>query len=136
MVSFSFVIGIALLIIGIHGLANFSIPQALLGVIGLSQATYIGGKVTAPTGFGDLDTKLTAVRAAQDAFLKATSARWVQPANTDQEKLDRMQAARVDGRDQYLAFRALVCPAYEMFKTLFKNRLPDADANLEPDPTC
>jgi hypothetical protein len=136
MVSFSFVIGIALLIIGVHGLANFSVPDALLGVIGLSQATYIGGKITAPTGFGDLDTKLTAVRAAQDAFLKATSARWVQPAKTDVEKEVRLQNARVDGRDQYLAFRALVCPAYEMFRTLFAPEVRPANPNLEPDPIC
>jgi hypothetical protein len=40
MVSFSFVIGVSLLMIGLTGLANFSIPASLLGVIGLSQVTY------------------------------------------------------------------------------------------------
>jgi hypothetical protein len=134
MVSFSFVIGIALLIIGVNGLANFSIPTALLGVIGLSQVTYLGGKISAPATFSQLDDKLTAARKAQDDFLKATSPRWVTPAITAAEKAARLQAARLDGRDTYLAFRSLICPAYEMFKTLYTSR--GQQPNLEPDPTC
>ena len=134
MVSFSFVIGIALLIIGVNGLANFSIPTALLGVIGLSQVTYLGGKISAPATFSQLDDKLTAARKAQDDFLKATSPRWVTPAITAAEKAARLQAARLDGRDTYLAFRSLICPAYEMFETLYTSR--GQQPNLEPDPTC
>ena len=68
MLSFSFVVGIALLMTGLSGLANFTIPMALLGVIGLSQVTYVGGKIVAPTKFGDLDSKLTELRKAQEDF--------------------------------------------------------------------
>jgi hypothetical protein len=138
MVSFSFVIGIALLAIGIHGLADFSIPSSLLGVIGLSQATYLGGKITAPTGFGDLDAKLTAVRAAQHDFLQASASIWVQPvpapSPTPVAPPAPLDLAKAAHPQEYSKFKELVCPAYEMFKTLFKARLPNP--NLEPDPTC
>ena len=60
----------------------------------------------------------------------------MQPAVTPAEKAAQLQNARIDGREQYLAFRALVCPAYEMFKTLFAPKMRPDNANLEPDPTC
>ncbi len=129
MVSFSFVIGISLLMIGLNGLANFSIPQTLLGVIGLSQAAYIGGKIVAPITFGDLDKKLAELRKAQDDFLAATADKWVPPTAPRSAQL---AAAQADNRAKYIQFQALVGPAYTMFAELFtdKGALP----NLEPDP--
>lgn len=64
MVSFSFVIGVSLLMIGLTGLANFTIPTSLLGIIGLSQVTYIGGKITPRDIFR---SRCAAHRAAQGA---------------------------------------------------------------------
>jgi hypothetical protein len=93
-VSFSFVIGISLLMVGLSGLANFTIPESLLGVIGLSQATYIGGKIAAPATFSGLDAKLTDLRKAQADFLAATADKWV--PLTDPKKTAR----RREGRQQ------------------------------------
>jgi hypothetical protein len=104
MVSFSFVIGTALLMVGLNGLADFTIPQTLLGLIGLSQATYIGGKIVTPTNFADLDTQLTELRKAQDDFLAATADKWITPPTPPATALD---AAKADNRAAYLKFKAL-----------------------------
>ncbi len=132
-VSFSFVIGIALLMVGLSGLANFTIPESLLGVIGLSQATYIGGKIAAPATFSGLDAKLTDLRKAQADFLGATADKWVPPTNPGtQARKDQLTAAKADNKAKYVAFQTLVGPAKEMFDALFKVR--GDHPNLEPDP--
>lgn len=133
MLSFSFVIGVALLMTGLSGLAIFTIPTALLGVIGLSQATYIGGKIAVPVTFGDLDNKLTELRKAQDEFLAATADKWVPPTKPDTpERAAQLAAAEADNRAKYLKFQSLVGPAYTMFAELFVAK--GAAPNLEPDP--
>jgi hypothetical protein len=134
MLSFSFVVGIALLMTGLTGLANFAIPTALLGVIGLSQATYIGGKIATPARFGDLDGKLTELRKSQEDFLTSTADKWVPltPAGTAPARTAQLAAAETDNRAKYLAFKALVGPAYAMFSELFVAK--GATPNLEPDP--
>jgi len=133
MLSFSFVVGVALLMTGLSGLANFAIPTALLGVIGLSQAAYIGGKVVAPTSFGDLDSKLTELRKAQEDFLAATADKWVPltAAGTPQ-RAAQLTAAEGDNRANYLKFQALVGPAYTMFSELFVDK--GATPNFDPGP--
>jgi hypothetical protein len=133
MVSFSFVIGIALLMVGLSGLANFTVPESLLGVIGLSQATYIGGKIAAPANFSGLDAKVTDLRKAQADFLGATADKWVPPTDPGtQARTDQLTAARADNKAKYVAFQTLVGPAKEMFDELFKVR--GGNPNLEPDP--
>jgi hypothetical protein len=133
MVSFSFVIGIALLMVGLSGLANFTVPESLLGVIGLSQATYIGGKIAAPATFSGLDAKLTDLRKAQADFLGATADKWVPPTDPDtQAHKDQLTAAKADNKAKYVAFQTLVGPAKEMFDALFK--VTGDNPDLEPDP--
>jgi hypothetical protein len=133
MLSFSLVIGVALLMTGLSGLANFSIPTALLGVIGLSQATYLGGKIAAPATFGDLDNKLAELRKAQDDFLAATADKWVPPTKPGTpERAAQLAAAEADNRAKYCKFQALVGPAYTMFSELFVDR--GANPSLEPEP--
>jgi hypothetical protein len=137
MVSFSFVVGISLLFLGLDGLASFTIPPSLLAVIGLSQVGYVGGKIVAPGNMGDLDKKLTDLRKAQDDFLAATADKWVPPtAPGTSERKAQLTAAGADNRAKYVAFRQLVCPAYTMFGELFEVKNNRAAANLEPDPTC
>ena len=116
MLGFSFVIGVSLLLIGVGGLSNYTIPQALLGVIGLSQVTYIGGKIVTPSTFGDLDEKLTALRKLETDFLVATAAQWTGPAPPGG---DRLAAARAADPADYMKFMAAVEPAWIMFQVLF-----------------
>jgi hypothetical protein len=115
MLGFSFVIGISLLMVGANALAGFTIPPALLGVIGLSQATYIGGTIITPSTFGDLDDKLTALRKAETDFLTATASVWTTPAPAG----GYLAAAVKAKPDDYMKFKALVHPAWIMFTELF-----------------
>jgi hypothetical protein len=65
---FSLAVGGALLIGGITQLSSFEIPQTLLGILGLSQAVYIGGKLVTPTTMADLNKSLDDLRAAETTF--------------------------------------------------------------------
>lgn len=62
---FSLVVGAALIIGGITQLASFEIPQALLGILGLSQVVYIGGKLVTPTTMADLNKALGDMRSLE-----------------------------------------------------------------------
>ncbi len=128
MLSFSFVIGVSLFLIGINGVAKFEIPQALLALIGLSQATYLGGKVVSAGSVGALDDKLSALRKAEEDFIAATAVAW-DAANAPAAQLARAKAAQPA---LYMKFKTLAETTYEMFKELFVDRPPNP--NLEPGP--
>jgi hypothetical protein len=66
---FSLVVGGALLFTGLFGLADFQLPPALVGLLGLSQVVYLGGKVVSRPETAELDRAITALRrnAAQAA---------------------------------------------------------------------
>ncbi len=68
---FSFVVGGALVIDGLRDLESFSIPQALLGVLGLSQVVYIGGKLVTPPSCSELNVATTALRQLERDFVAA-----------------------------------------------------------------
>jgi hypothetical protein len=59
---FSLVVGSALLAAGINELASFTIPETLLGVLGLSQVVYVAGKLVAPPSSADLYASTKALR--------------------------------------------------------------------------
>jgi hypothetical protein len=65
MLVFSLIVGAALLLSGLSGLEDFSIPDSLLGVLGLSQVVYVGGKAVGPPSWTELDKKLTELREAE-----------------------------------------------------------------------
>jgi hypothetical protein len=65
---FSLAVGVALLIGGVTQLSAFEIPQTLLGILGLSQAVYIGGKLVTPTTMADLNKSLDDLRSAEIKF--------------------------------------------------------------------
>src|SRR4029077_13637142 len=71
MLIFSLVVGVALLQVGFTDLSAFTIPAALLAVLGLSQALYVGGKLVASPACGDLDKALTELRNRETAFVEA-----------------------------------------------------------------
>lgn len=59
---FSLVVGLALIAAGVTQLSTFAIPDTVLGIVGLSQAVYIGGKLVTPTNMSDLNTAIADLR--------------------------------------------------------------------------
>jgi hypothetical protein len=72
---FSLTVGGALLVNGVNELASFTIPQTLLGILGLSQIVYIGGKVVSTSAVADLDAAVTSLRASEKTYTDATTAK-------------------------------------------------------------
>jgi hypothetical protein len=68
MLVFSLVVGGALLSTGLTDLASFEVPTTLLGILGLSQVVYVGGKLVAPTSIADLDKAVTNLRELERDF--------------------------------------------------------------------
>jgi len=68
-VAFSMVVGAALLHIGLTDLSSFIVPPALLGLLGLSQATYVAGKIAGPNDIDELDKAIHALRGCEEAFV-------------------------------------------------------------------
>ena len=66
---FSLTVGGALLVGGVNELASFSIPESLLGILGLSQAVYVGGKLVSKSPVGELDTALDELRTLEKKFV-------------------------------------------------------------------
>jgi hypothetical protein len=65
---FSLVVGGALIIGGVTQLSSFEIPQTLLGILGLSQIVYIGGKMVTPTSMADLNKLIGDLRDAERKY--------------------------------------------------------------------
>jgi hypothetical protein len=74
MAIFSVVVAFGLISTNATGLATFEIPDQLLGLLGLSQAIFIGGKAVEKSSFSELDEKLTKVRQAGVAYRDAAHA--------------------------------------------------------------
>lgn len=68
---FSLVVAGALIIGGVTQLSSFEIPQTLLGILGLSQVVYIGGKMVTPTSMADLNKSIDDLRQAEKKFRAA-----------------------------------------------------------------
>lgn len=92
---FSLAVGGALIIGGVTQLSSFEIPQTLLGILGLSQVVYIGGKLVTPTSMADLNKSIADLRAAEAKFRSAaiTANNGVLPASTQEAIVPASQAA-------------------------------------------
>lgn len=62
MFAFSLIVGLSLVFTGRANLAEFEIPDTLLGVLGLSNVVYIGGKAVGPATFDEINKALDALR--------------------------------------------------------------------------
>jgi hypothetical protein len=71
---FSLAVGVALIVGGVIQLSSFTIPETLLGILGLSQAVYIGGKLVTPTSMADLNKAIADLRDMETKFRNALSA--------------------------------------------------------------
>ena len=120
MICFSVVVGIALIGAGtqLNDLSSFSVPEALLGILGLSQVVYVAGKLVAPPSISDLDTQITALQAAEKKLrdtidLSAPNFPGANVVNWSTD--DKLGAAKVAYSD-YLA-------TWEKTKTMFETTL-------------
>jgi hypothetical protein len=70
-IIFSVTVAAALISSGATNLATFSVPSALLGILGLSQVVYVGGILVRPPAVSDLDDALTKLRLAGETVAAA-----------------------------------------------------------------
>jgi hypothetical protein len=111
-----FSIGVAceILVDGASQLETFSVPPAVLGVLGLSQVVYVGGVLVKPPSESDLDDALTKLR----GFGETVAAAKTQKTDTDKDgKLlgvqveDRLVAQ--NAQRQYDDLAKLIVPMIE-----------------------
>ena len=129
---FSLVIGVALLYFAAFGadiqdLADFKIPAEYLGLIGLSQAVYVGGKAVGPNTKSDLDKKLNEVRKLETEFMKAADKAWAASGSRDEHNLE---TARKAAPEEYRAYRARAEEAATMVGECIGGSVKEAD--IEP----
>lgn len=119
---FTVAVGVALLIGGIAQLASFTIPQNILGILGLSQIVYIAGKVVNATDAERLDAAVTDLREAEAEFRKA--------ALTPGAPIGDLQAAIGRAPVAYADYQEKAAGAAKLFKQII-GRTPD-QSNLAP----
>jgi hypothetical protein len=122
---FSLVVGGALIIGGVTQLSSFEIPQTLLGILGLSQVVYIGGKLVTPTSMADLNKSIADLRGAEAKFRTAatTANNGAVPASVQQAIMPASQAA-------YDAYSTLATDVATLFKA--QTGLDVAPEKLQP----
>lgn len=80
-IIFSITVAIAMVVDGASSLASFTVPDNLLGLLGLSQVVYVGGIMVRPPSVNDLDNALTKLRQAGEIVAAAK----VQNTDTGQD---------------------------------------------------
>ncbi|NPT58183.1 hypothetical protein [Paraburkholderia elongata] len=70
-IIFSIAVAASMISGGALNLATFSVPTALLGILGLSQVVYVGGILVRPPAVSDLDDSLTKLRLAGETVAAA-----------------------------------------------------------------
>jgi len=125
---FSIVVGGGLLVVGLRDLASFSIPDTLLGVLGLSQVVYVAGKLVAPPSFAELNTAATALRALEKDFVDA-AARTPDPTAAAGAPLHApaslAEARRLAGDERYNNYMDRARNVRIMFTELTGRTVPD-----------
>jgi hypothetical protein len=131
---FSAVVGLSLLFVGVTQLSSFAIPDTLLGVLGLSQAVYVAGKLVTPPSFSDLNDSADALRELESKFFDAATGKpdpsapqGTSPTAPPQTLQDAIGRAG----DEYNKYKIAV----ENLKTEFTSVVgqpPMAGADMEP----
>ena len=70
---FALVVIGALIAAGVTQLSTFVIPDTILGIVGLSQVVYIGGKLVTPTNMSDLNAAIAGLRTEENKFKDAAT---------------------------------------------------------------
>ncbi len=124
--TFSLVVGGALLASGFTDLANFTIPDSLLGVLGLSQVVYIAGKMVAPPSVQELNKLATVTRAAEQEFTAAANRTDAPGPQPSAPPADLKDAIRRAGADKYAAYIDKAKNLKIMFRAILGPDVPDA----------
>lgn len=76
MVAFTILVGLSLLQAGakLNDLSAFDVPEVFLGILGLSQAVYVVGKLVAPPNITELDAQIAKLQAQEKTLRDATEA--------------------------------------------------------------
>jgi hypothetical protein len=140
MLIFSLVVGGALLTTGLNDLASFSVPDTLLGVLGLSQAVYVSGKLVAPPSFKELNDAVSRLRKLEADFVEAAAITLDPDVTAPQPPMPPadLQAAKrragnvVGGKDRttYKKYKEEAANTRIMFKSIFSREV--TDLQLEP----
>lgn len=94
---FSVAVGGALFIGGVSQLSSFTVPQNILGILGLSQIVYIAGKLVNDSSASQINAIITDLRSAEADFREAVltyrpspGAAVAAPPATLQDAIDRV----------------------------------------------
>ena len=91
---FTGAVGVALFTGGVFQLASFTVPQNILGILGLSQVVYIAGKLVTSNNATQLNAVITDLRNAEAAYREAAHTSSDTPEAKD--KAARAKAAFLD----------------------------------------
>ena len=121
---FSIVVVIALVVAGVTQLSTFTIPETVLGIIGLSQAVYIGGKLVTTTNISDLNSAITNLRDQEKKFRDDATVRKSGPLASLQE------AVQLVGQPAYNAYKDKAKDVAALFTA--ETGIAVGPASLEP----
>lgn len=122
MITFSVLVGMALLGAGgkMGDLSTFTIPGALLGIVGLSQVVYVAGKLVAPPSISQLNDQLDVLRKAEGDLQTALTKQELSAASSGLAALplyrDELASRVGDSFDKYMA-------EWETARTMFESTL-------------
>jgi hypothetical protein len=125
----SFIFGLVviggLIAAGVNQLSTFVVPNTILGIVGLSQVVYIGGKLVTPTNISDLNAGTAGLRTDEQKLKAAAVAKKQgQVASLAAEAIPLM------GQDAYDAYRQKARDVAAIFTDT--TGIVVADASLEP----
>jgi hypothetical protein len=131
---FSVVVGGALLVVGLRDLASFSIPETLLGILGLSQVVYLGGKLVGAPSCAELNKATGALKDLERDFVTsaATTPDPAPPTGTKptDPPPDLDAAIRRAGYPKFTAYSEALKNVRIMFESVTGHKVDDA--KLQP----
>jgi hypothetical protein len=128
------VVGGALLVVGLRDLASFSIPETLLGILGLSQVVYLGGKLVGAPSCAELNKATGALKDLERDFVTSatTTPDPAPPAGTKptDPPPDLDAAIRRAGYPKFTAYSEALKNVRIMFESVTGQKVDDA--KLQP----
>lgn len=133
MVTFSVLVGLALVGAGarLTDLSSFEIPQALLGILGLSQIVYVAGKLVAPPSIAELDKLIRRLRDTERTLrdsLDNSNIRFLGDTVVLMSEDDGVKSAKIAYGDYLQAWES----ARTMFEATLGRLIPEQALHLRP----